>query len=51
MPRINLLPWREEQRRERKLAFLVSLGGGTIAAVVVACAAYLLMGSIRSLMT
>jgi type IV pilus assembly protein PilN len=45
MPRINLLPWREEQRRERKLAFLVALGGGTIAAVVVACGAYLLMGS------
>jgi Tfp pilus assembly protein PilN len=32
MPRINLLPWREEQRRERKLAFLVALGGGTIGA-------------------
>ena len=45
MPRINLLPWREEQRRERKLAFLVALGGGTIAAVVAAFAAYLLMGS------
>jgi type IV pilus assembly protein PilN len=45
MPRINLLPWRDEQRRERKLAFLVALGGGTIAATVVAFAAYLLMGS------
>jgi type IV pilus assembly protein PilN len=45
MPRINLLPWRDEQRRERKLAFLVALGGGTIAAAVVAFAAYLLMGS------
>jgi type IV pilus assembly protein PilN len=45
MPRINLLPWREEQRRERKLAFLVALGGGTIAAVLVASALYLLMGS------
>ena len=45
MPRINLLPWREEQRRERKLAFLVALGGATIAAVVAAFAAYLLMGS------
>jgi len=44
MPRINLLPWREEQRRERKLAFLVALGGGTIAAVVAAFMAYLLMG-------
>jgi type IV pilus assembly protein PilN len=45
MPRINLLPWREEQRRERKLAFLVALGGATIAAVVAAFAVYLLMGS------
>jgi type IV pilus assembly protein PilN len=45
MPRINLLPWREDQRRERKLAFLVAMGGGTIAAIVVAFAAYLLMGS------
>jgi len=45
MPRINLLTWREEQRRERKLAFLVALGGGTIGAVIVAFAAYLLMGS------
>jgi type IV pilus assembly protein PilN len=45
MPRINLLPWREDQRRERKLAFLVALGGATIAAVVAAFAAYLLMGS------
>jgi type IV pilus assembly protein PilN len=44
MPRINLLPWREDQRRERKLAFLVALGGGTIAAVVAAFMAYLLMG-------
>ena len=35
MPRINLLPWREEQRKERKLAFLVALGGAAIAAGVV----------------
>jgi type IV pilus assembly protein PilN len=26
MPRINLLPWREGQRKERKLAFSVALG-------------------------
>jgi type IV pilus assembly protein PilN len=45
MPRINLLPWREDQRRERKLAFLVALGGGTLAAVVAAFVAYLMMGS------
>jgi type IV pilus assembly protein PilN len=34
MPRINLLPWREEQRKERKLAFLVALGGAAVAAAV-----------------
>lgn len=42
MPRINLLPWREEQRKERKLAFTVALLGGTAAALVVAFAAYLM---------
>jgi type IV pilus assembly protein PilN len=45
MPRINLLPWREEQRKERKLGFLVALGGGTVAAAVAAFAAYLMFGS------
>lgn len=34
MPRINLLPWREAQRKERKLAFLVSLGIAGVAALV-----------------
>ena len=45
MPRINLLPWREAQRKERKLAFLVALGVATLAAGVTAFAAYLLYGS------
>src|SRR6202162_2810564 len=45
MPRINLLPWREQQRRERKLAFFVALGVAAGAAAVVAFAAYLLLGS------
>ena len=45
MPRINLLPWREEQRKERKLGFLVALGGGTVAAAVAAFAFYLMFGS------
>ena len=45
MPRINLLPWREGQRKERKLAFVVALGGAAIAAVVVAFAGYLMYGS------
>ena len=38
MPRINLLPWRDAQRKERKLAFLVAPG-------VTSFAAYLLYGS------
>ena len=45
MPRINLLPWREGQRKERKLAFLVALGVAAIAAGVVSFAGYLMFGS------
>jgi type IV pilus assembly protein PilN len=45
MPRINLLPWREGQRKERKLAFLVALGVAALAAGVTAFASYLLYGS------
>lgn len=45
MPRINLLPWREQQRRERKLAFLVALGGATLAALAATFAGYLLFNS------
>ena len=41
MPRINLLPWREQQRRERKLSFFVALGGATAAALVATFAGYL----------
>ena len=45
MPRINLLPWREQQRRERKLAFLVALGGATLAALAATFAGYLMFNS------
>ena len=45
MPRINLLPWREGQRRERKLKFLVALGGATVAAAVFTFGAYLMFSS------
>jgi type IV pilus assembly protein PilN len=45
MPRINLLPHRESKRRERKLKFLVALGGAAIAAGVVAFTVYLAYGS------
>ena len=46
MPRINLLPWREQQRKERKLAFVVGLGAGTVAAVIAAFAGYLWFSSL-----
>ena len=45
MPRINLLPWREQERRERKMAFFVALGIAAGVAAVTAFAAYLLLGS------
>src|SRR5882757_6499356 len=45
MPRINLLPWREDERKERKVAFTVALGGSALAAGVVTFAVYLLYGS------
>ena len=47
MPRINLLPWRDEQRRERKLRFMVALGGATVASGLLAFVAYLMLGGIR----
>ena len=45
MPRINLLPWREAQRKERKLAFLVALGVAVLAAMVTTFAVYLMYDS------
>jgi len=33
MPRINLLPWREEERKKRQRDFGVALAGGVVAAV------------------
>ncbi len=48
MPRINLLPWRAEERKERKLAFFVAIGGATLGAAVAAFAAYMVMNSMIS---
>jgi type IV pilus assembly protein PilN len=45
MPRINLLPWREGQRKERKLALLVALGVAALAGCATSFAAYLLYGA------
>lgn len=35
MPRINLLPWREEERKKRQRDFLVATAGAFVAAIVV----------------
>jgi len=35
MPRINLLPWREEDRKRRQREFLVAMAGSFVAAIVV----------------
>jgi type IV pilus assembly protein PilN len=48
MPRINLLPWRDEERKERKLKFLVALGGAAVAAFLTMFVGYLLMDSMVS---
>ncbi|MEJ0037212.1 MAG: PilN domain-containing protein [Gammaproteobacteria bacterium] len=45
MPRINLLPWRDEERKERKLGFFVAIGVATLAAGVVAFFGYLMLNS------
>jgi type IV pilus assembly protein PilN len=34
MPRINLLPWREEDRKRRQREFLVAMSGSFVAAIV-----------------
>ncbi len=45
MPRINLLPWRDEQRKERQVQFLIALGGATLTAVLLAFLGYLMFSS------
>jgi type IV pilus assembly protein PilN len=48
MPRINLLPWREQQRKERKLALGVALGGAAVAAALITLGANLFYNSLIS---
>ena len=45
MPRINLLPWREGQRKERKVAFSVALGVAALAAGLTTFVVYIAFGS------
>ena len=35
MPRINLLPWREAERKRRQREFLIAVGGAFVAGIVV----------------
>jgi type IV pilus assembly protein PilN len=45
MPRINLLPWRDEQRRERQVQFLIALGAAALTACLLAFLGYLMFSS------
>ena len=45
MPRINLLPWREAQRKERSLAFTVAVGISAAAAGLATFVVYIAFGS------
>jgi type IV pilus assembly protein PilN len=45
MPRINLLPWRDAQRKERQVQFLVALGGASLIAILLAFLGYLMFNS------
>jgi type IV pilus assembly protein PilN len=45
MPRINLLPWREQERKVRRREFLVALGGAAFAAVIFGIGGKLLYSS------
>ncbi|HTV51146.1 MAG TPA: PilN domain-containing protein [Steroidobacteraceae bacterium] len=45
MPRINLLPWRDNKRRERKLHFFIALGAATVVAAIFAGISYMMFDS------
>ncbi|MFM1886683.1 MAG: hypothetical protein RL026_1840 [Pseudomonadota bacterium] len=45
MRRINLLPWRDQQRKERQRNFLIALGAATAAALFATSSAYFWVGS------
>ncbi|MAF83728.1 MAG: PilN domain-containing protein, partial [Gammaproteobacteria bacterium] len=46
MPRINLLPWRDEQRTERRNQFFIALGAAALAAASIILIGNLTFGSI-----
>ncbi|MEL6198570.1 MAG: PilN domain-containing protein [Pseudomonadota bacterium] len=45
MPQINLLPWREEQRKERQKLFLISVAGAVVVGLGVTAATNLVFSS------
>jgi type IV pilus assembly protein PilN len=45
MPRINLLPWREQERKIRRREFMVAAGGATFAAIIFVLGGRLLYSS------
>jgi type IV pilus assembly protein PilN len=45
MPRINLLPWREQERKVRRREFMVAAGGAVFAAVIFVLGGKLLYSS------
>jgi type IV pilus assembly protein PilN len=45
MPRINLLPWRDEQRKERQIQFWIAMGAATVVAALLAFLSYLMLSS------
>jgi type IV pilus assembly protein PilN len=45
MPRINLLPWRDEQRKERQVQFLVAMGAAFLVAGLLTFLGYLMFSS------
>jgi len=45
MPRINLLPWREEKRKKRQRDFGVAMGGSVVSGIVVVMAAMFVFNS------
>ena len=51
MPRINLLPWREQQRAERKKAFGVGVLGAVVGAAAVAAVGWFLMNQMLDAQT
>ncbi|HTY49492.1 MAG TPA: PilN domain-containing protein [Steroidobacteraceae bacterium] len=48
MPQINLLPWRAEKRKERKLKFFIALGGATALALLITGVGYVVFESMIS---